>query len=488
MPIRRFVSTLLLAGGVLLNAQDASMVLRTSVTYRTQRNSLPLDDAQKQEADKLMAEANQAEQAGNHREAIHDMYHGLAVMNKVPWTPEYEFAASLQGKLDHAVVDPASRITVTLSPLYDTKGAKLPVAVVLVPRQKGSGTEAKLSTATIDRAAIPYSAKVALPADTTGDYGIEVRLSPEGEPATGAARVGLTKALPIHIEALSASAQKLRDRIAKSTKRSHPAMASAEYAVALYDRADHGDANPNTYKFADEFAKANAILDVLEAGGDPFAGKRGDFHKAYRSAVDDSLQPYRVLIPSTYDGSKATPLVIALHGMGGDENSMFDSYNGVMKREAERVGFIVACPKGRDTASMYVGSAERDVLDVLAAVRRDYKVDPGRIYLMGHSMGGYGTWSIAMAHPEIFAALGPISGGGNPAGMAKIAHIPQYVVHGDDDRTVPVTQSRVMVDAGKKAGANIVYVEIPGGSHTAVAAPQFGAMLDFFAKQKRSEP
>jgi predicted peptidase len=172
--------------------------------------------------------------------------------------------------------------------------------------------------------------------------------------------------------------------------------------------------------------------------------------------------------------------------MGGDENSMFDSYNATMKREAERVGLIVACPKGRDSASMYRGSAEQDVLDVLAEVRRDYNIDANRIYLMGHSMGGYGTWSIAMDHPNLFAALGPISGGGSTAGMAKISHIPEYVVHGDDDRTVPVSQSRTMVEAGKKAGAPITYVEVPGGSHTSIAAPQFGNILDFFAKQKKS--
>ncbi len=56
---------------------------------------------------------------------------------------------------------------------------------------------------------------------------------------------------------------------------------------------------------------------------------------------------------------------------------------------------------------MYRGSAEQDVLDVLAEVRRDYKIDSSRIYLMGHSMGGYGTWSVAIAHPELFAALRP---------------------------------------------------------------------------------
>lgn len=84
---------------------------------------------------------------------------------------------------------------------------------------------------------------------------------------------------------------------------------------------------------------------------------------------------------------------------------------------------------------------------MLAEVRRDYNVDGKRMYLMGHSMGGYGTWSIAMNHPGLFAALGPIAGGGNPGGVEKIKHIPHFVVHGDKDPTVAVTQSRTMVDS-----------------------------------------
>jgi predicted peptidase len=169
--------------------------------------------------------------------------------------------------------------------------------------------------------------------------------------------------------------------------------------------------------------------------------------KAYRSAIDNTLQPYRIFIPASYNGSKPTPLLVALHGMGGDENSMFDGYQETLKREAERVGFIVACPKGRESASMYRGPAEQDVLDVMAEVERDYKVDSKRVYLMGHSMGGYGTWSVSIAHPDLFAALGPISGGGDTNGMIKIKNIPEYVVHGDNDKTVNVSQSRRRVEA-----------------------------------------
>lgn len=135
---------------------------------------------------------------------------------------------------------------------------------------------------------------------------------------------------------------------------------------------------------------------------------------------------------------------------------------------------------------MYVGDAEKDVMDVLVEVRRAYNIDADRIYLTGHSMGGFGTWSVAMNHPEVFAALAPISGGANtPTGMSKIAHIPQIVVHGDADPTVPVQRSRVMVEMGKKLGAEIKYIEVAGGDHGNVVAPNFPAVFDWFDTHKR---
>jgi predicted peptidase len=173
--------------------------------------------------------------------------------------------------------------------------------------------------------------------------------------------------------------------------------------------------------------------------------------------------------------------------MGGDENSYFQSYaQGAFKVEAEKHGYLVACPKGRKPASMYIGDAEKDVMDVIAEMRRDYNIDPDRIYLTGHSMGGYGTWSVAMNHPEVFAALAPVSGGANnPAAMSKIAHIPQLVVHGDTDPTVPVERSRVMVAAGKKLGAEIKYIEVPGGDHGSVVAPTFKDVFEWFDTHRR---
>jgi predicted peptidase len=266
-----------------------------------------------------------------------------------------------------------------------------------------------------------------------------------------------------------------------------PALPTVQYALQLCDRAKRGEVNPQNIDFHKELSAAQTIADALTAGKDPFAGRHGDFHLAYRSKVDNDLQPYRMFVPDSYDGSKATPLVVALHGMGGDENSMFDGYGKSLTVEAGKKGFLVVAPKGRGPASMYRGTAEQDVMDVIAEVRRDYKVDPARIYLMGHSMGGYGTWSVAISHPDVFAALAPISGGGDTAALAKIKNIPEYVTHGDDDRTVNVIQSRRMVEAGKKLGIDITYVEVPGGSHGGVAQPAIAPIMEFFSHQAQGK-
>jgi hypothetical protein len=97
----RIFSSLILTAGLVL-AQDAPMVLRTSVTYRTQRNSLTLSDEQRQQADQLSRDAEQANRDGKYGEAIRAYYHGLAVMRGISWTPAFEFASSLQGRLDHS--------------------------------------------------------------------------------------------------------------------------------------------------------------------------------------------------------------------------------------------------------------------------------------------------------------------------------------------------------------------------------------------------
>jgi len=476
---------LLLCFTAILSAQDAGMVLMQSVIYGTQKSTLPLNDEQRKEADRLLLEARRTAAGGDYANALRSLHQGMAVMRGAPWTPLMESASALEAKPDHAIGAPASPIRIRLKPLYSSarvNGQKLLATVVLTPAGKGFSGEIVLA----DKRPVP-AAGAAIDAklpEHSGPYFLETRLTgPEGESEPKAPQV-FRKQSPVLVASLAAERDRLQARLSKANRQAR-GIATVEYALELYSIADRGEVNPHRFPFAEQFAAAHEMLGAIEAGKDPFAAQSGDLSKAYRSGVDQTLQPYRVFVPRTYDSAKPAPLVIALHGMGGNESSFFNGYDGTLPREAERKGFLVAAPKGRAPTSMYRGTAEQDVLDVLAEVRRDYNVDARRIYLMGHSMGGYGTWSIAMNHPGVFAALGPIAGGGNPSGMEKIKHIPQFIVHGDHDPTVNVSQSRIMVEAGRKAGATIEYVEVKGGGHGNIVVPNLGPMLDFFAKQSK---
>lgn len=424
-------------------------------------------------------------QAGQFGEALRRYAHATTVLRDAAWTPALEFAASLQGRIDHAMLDPGKPVTLALAALYPASGKSL-VSIFLVSTTKEGTPERELvRAAAVESARLPFTTRVTIPETAPGTYHLELRLALPDAPE--ALRELFVKTFPVHIERLSEEARRLRERLAKPQRRDSPGLATAEYTLQFYEQTDRGEEGVRRFgrfPFREQFTAAIAILDALDAGRDPFAANHGDFHRAYRSPVDGTLQPYRIFIPDRYDGALPVPLLIALHGAGGDENDFLDDFpQAPLQPEAQRHGFIVVCPKGRDPHSGYRSAAEQDVFDAMAEVRREYRIDAGRIYLMGHSMGAYATWRLALEHPDLFAALGPISGGGDPQDVAKISHIPQYIVHGANDQTVPVEQSRAMAEAARQAHAEVVYVEVPGAGHYDAAIGQFGPMLDFFARQ-----
>jgi predicted esterase len=485
---------LILWGGSLF-AQNSGTVRAAALAYHALRDTAQLPELQLREADRLDQEARQEAQAGRFSEALRRYAHAGAMLRNAPWTPAVEFASSLEVRVDHFMLDPGKSVTLSLGALYPTGrtgSEKLIASVFLAAGTGGPPDRALAQGALLEPMRLPFATRIAMPETEAGNYNLEVRLTlPDGGVPAGLGTV-FTKRLPVHIESLSGNAEKLRARLARISRGNSPALPTAEYALQFYERVDRGEEGLRRYgryPFREELERAGALLDDLEAGRDPFGAKPGDFHRAYRSAVDQSLQPYRIFVPDGYDGSRPAPLLIALHGSGGDENDFFDRYpEAPLKPEAQRVGFIVACPKGREANSGYRGAAERDVFDVLAEAERDYRIDPARIYVMGHSMGAFAAWRLAVEHPDRFAALGLIAGGGEPKDMVKIRPIPQYVVHGANDQTVPVGQSRAMVEAGRKAGAPIVYVEVPGAGHYDAAIGQFKPMLDFFARQAKGPP
>jgi esterase/lipase len=113
-------------------------------------------------------------------------------------------------------------------------------------------------------------------------------------------------------------------------------------------------------------------------------------------------------------------------------------------------------PSGWDTDQLY---------KLLQQVKRTYRVDASRIYLTGLSMGGYGTWALAMKYPDEFAAIAPVCGGGDTANAWKLRNIPVWNFHGALDNVVPIAGSRNMVAAASRYNPRVRFTVYPDKDH-----------------------
>ena len=172
---------------------------------------------------------------------------------------------------------------------------------------------------------------------------------------------------------------------------------------------------------------------------------------------------YLLFLPEDYDKEKSWPMILFLHGAGESGNDL----DKVKKHGPPKIvqtkkdfPFIVVSPQSRRFA--WNVDALMGLLDHVVSKHR---VDPGRIYLTGLSMGGYGTWSLAAHVPDRFAAVVPICGGGNPDSAEKLKNLPIWVFHGGKDRTVPISRSEKMVEAIKAVDGNVEFTIYPDAGH-----------------------
>lgn len=287
------------------------------------------------------------------------------------------------------------------------------------------------------------------------------------------------------------------------------------------------------------------------AKAEPARPATGLLRRSYDFVQAGKAMPYQLYVPSSYDGSRAFPLVMVLHGAGGDEKSVFAGSG--LAEQAERRGVIVAAPLGynafggwgdiyptvvtRHTAESgaerlkalsksatgapeerSAGTApveaparadephvdvpadqlaspdisrlsEADALNVLERVRAEYRIDPGRIYLMGNSMGGVGTLFLAAKHPQIWAAIAPAGGvvaaWSYPVERLRAHRIAALIVHGELDEHAHWSKAKALADAGRAGGADVRMLIVPKGSHGRAWATALPQTFDFFLAHRR---
>lgn len=206
-----------------------------------------------------------------------------------------------------------------------------------------------------------------------------------------------------------------------------------------------------------------------------FAQDLSEFKKLEFVTPQDTL-PYRLLVPQNITLEKY-PLVIFLHGSGerGQDNEqnlkyITDLFLNTDNRNTYPAYVVVPqCPvdKRWTPEDWYAKLKEpaSSVMALLDSLVEHESIDPNRIYLMGLSMGGFGTWYLITRFPNTFAAAIPICGGGDWNQAKTISHIPLWIFHGKKDEVVLPEQSRKMVHALKKAGAKPQYTEYKKVGH-----------------------
>jgi poly(3-hydroxybutyrate) depolymerase len=270
--------------------------------------------------------------------------------------------------------------------------------------------------------------------------------------------------------------------------------------------------------------------------------------RMYTFADTNEQLPYAVFVSSKVSKDKKNPLIVALHGLGGDQNTMMRA-NALQL--AEEGGYIMVGPMGYNSGGWYgaparygtggrgrpgapgaaagappagappAGAAqapaagrgaaptaggtaltdpvklheasEKDVMNVLDMIRKEFNVDENRTYLMGHSMGGAGSIYLGVKYASIWAAVGAEAPATSPAGLTPETYslepakkIPMIVVQGDMDTLVPVAGTRLWIEKMKDLKMTYQYVEVPGGDHGSVLTSGAPDIFAFFATHTKA--
>jgi len=231
--------------------------------------------------------------------------------------------------------------------------------------------------------------------------------------------------------------------------------------------------------------------------------------------VNGERYGYRVYLPSNRAPGEKIPVMLYLHGSnrrGMDNQEQLGDLAENIKGYPERFSFIVVVPQCR-ADTFWTGPMTEQALAALDQAVQEFGGDPTRLYLAGYSMGGFGVWQAAITHPDKFAALVSVAGGVEPLGVVSASDqeilspqvkaaaaapdvyrayaealkaVPVWLVHGENDESVPTEQSRKLFAAFKAVGDNNAnYFELPGVGHgSVVQAFQEPNLFEWLSKQK----
>jgi poly(3-hydroxybutyrate) depolymerase len=186
--------------------------------------------------------------------------------------------------------------------------------------------------------------------------------------------------------------------------------------------------------------ESQQLANTLSSSGNSQWRAKGDQHRTYRFPAANADMPYRLYVPTTWDGQSKLPLIVMLHGGGSNENRYMDSNGKELQHLAEQHGYIVVIPLGYSPIGAFgtplklpavfgqpeaaakqradvtpdaehtLELSEKDVINVIEIVMHEYPIDRSSVFLTGHSMGAGGTWYLGAKYSQYWRAIAPMSG------------------------------------------------------------------------------
>ncbi|NLF31125.1 MAG: prolyl oligopeptidase family serine peptidase [Planctomycetes bacterium] len=243
------------------------------------------------------------------------------------------------------------------------------------------------------------------------------------------------------------------------------------------------DPAPLAVNIAATLAQFEQTAQRLQQGKAPYAERTGVFRRAYVSKGSGNLLVYRSYVPTSYPTARSMPLILMLHGGGGDENYFADMENGAILRGLEQRGYMMVAPRynRREQPTL-----NEDLLQLIDLTCEQYpKIDRSRIYVTGISMGGGTTYRMATGNPDLFAAACCVSGTGDTAVAEKLATTPLLILHGGAD-TVSSPERAKATDAKlTELGYTHEFHLFPSHGHEYHAEQYLKLTLDFFDRYSK---
>ncbi len=273
-------------------------------------------------------------------------------------------------------------------------------------------------------------------------------------------RVGSVALVGTPLETLRRDALARLARVEPDGPPLEQALAACRARAALLDpRSSSQDSARFLLDLAAHAADVELEAQQIEAGRDPYRRRAGELWRVVRCADGTDL-PVRVFAPESACADARVPLVIALHGAGGDENMFFAAYGlGRLRDLARERGFVAACPR------VGFGGLSPEAFDALVqALLFTYPIDPKRIHLIGHSMGAGAAGALRLSRAARIASTALVAGAPRLGGDAKAP--PLYLVCGELDPLASAAGVRRAGLAIRAEGAEVELRILADRGHT----------------------